>query len=54
MNCDKLICYLNSDARAAYEELLALGVDKDLAFTLVEGIGGESVFSREEEDGETE
>jgi hypothetical protein len=44
MNCKKLICYLSNDARAAYEKLIAVGIDNELAFTMVETIGGEDVY----------
>lgn len=51
----KLHCYLNQDARAAMDKLVFLGVDEDLAFTLVETLGGESVYELDrglEDDGD--
>jgi hypothetical protein len=44
MSCEKLICYLSNDARIAYEKLLKAGIDRELAFTMVESLGGEEVY----------
>lgn len=54
MNCSKLICYLSSEARAAFDKLIAAGIDSELAFTMVETLGGEEVYDLTSDDGPSE
>ena len=43
----KLLPYLKVDARRVYDQLLELGLDPDLAFTVVEQAGAEDIYDLE-------
>lgn len=48
----KLYCYLRPEAKRAFDDFVRLGADEDLAFALVEELGGEDIFNLDTEDEE--
>lgn len=51
MNSNKLLCYLSKEARMVYDKLIAAGMDAELAFTMVESLGGEEVYCLDDDGG---
>lgn len=48
----KLFCYLSESALQALRELVAMGMDEDLAFAIVEQTGGEEIYSLPQDEEE--
>jgi hypothetical protein len=47
---DKTLCYLSQDAKNAVNELVGMGLDRDLAVSILEGFYGESIYELPVED----